>query len=71
MKKYFKAADFGILGGVGIDFNLTNSIKMIVEGRYSYGLADVHKVVPDETDANYTMKNRGFSFLVGFSFTAN
>ncbi|MCC5912960.1 MAG: PorT family protein [Balneolaceae bacterium] len=51
--------DFGIIGGVGVDFNFGLS-RFSLQGRYSYGLSDLF----EESDA----KSRVFSLVAGFTF---
>jgi len=61
-------AEIGIKGGltfgVGFDFKLMGSMKIGIEGRYSFSLSDVHDVQPEALE-DYQMKNRTFSLLLG------
>lgn len=51
--------DYGIIGGVGVDFNFGLS-RFSLQGRYSYGLSELF----EESDA----KSRVFSLVAGFTF---
>jgi hypothetical protein len=55
----FERLDYGIVAGGGLEMS-----RLVIDGRYTYGLADVDK---DKTDAT-TTKNSAFSVSVGVRF---
>ena len=57
----FKSSDFGLVGGVGLEFKLPG-IMISVEGRYNYGLANIAEGEGGEG------KNRSIMALVGIGF---
>jgi outer membrane protein W len=67
IKRYFKKLDWGLTFGVGFDFKLMGSVKIGIEGRYSFSLSDVHDIQPESLE-DYQMKNRTFSLLLGIHF---
>jgi len=61
----FEKYDYGAVGGVGIEFKLPG-ISFSIEGRYNYGLRNIHAPVsPEDTVA---FKNRSLMALVGIGF---
>ena len=55
----YEGLDIGIMGGVGIEI-----VRVIVEGRYSYGLRALNKSLSDLGE----LKSHSFAILVGFRF---
>jgi len=55
--------DYGVVGAAGIAFKLPG-IALSIEGRYSYGLANIIK----DPVAGESMKNRSLMALVGIGF---
>jgi hypothetical protein len=51
--------DLGIVGGAGVDIG-----RLIVEGRYTWGVSDIDKDTSDESK----VRNRTAAALVGFRF---
>ena len=60
-KESFKDWDFGLTLGGGLEFG--DRIRGFVEGRYTWGLANV---AGDSDD--FTVKNRGWQVLAGLTF---
>ncbi len=63
VKDDFKKFDFGITVGAGVSVDL-NAASLILEARYNHGLANIY----DVKNSNVKIKNRAFSFMVGFGF---
>lgn len=60
-----KSGDFGLIGGVGAQFQLGSTRNRIfVEARYEWGLSNI---IDDDEDES-TAKNGSFMFNVGISF---
>jgi hypothetical protein len=59
----FQKYDYGVVGGVGVDFKLP-MITISIEGRYNYGLMNVLK----DPLAGESLKNRSMMALVGIGF---
>jgi len=59
----FKKFDYGVLGGVGLEFKLPG-ILLTIEGRYNFGLADIVK----ESGEGVSIKNRSIMVLAGIGF---
>lgn len=55
--------DYGLVGGAGVEFKLPG-IRLSVEGRYNFGLANVLK----NAEEGNAMKNRALMALVGIGF---
>jgi opacity protein-like surface antigen len=63
IKDDVKSTDFGLIGGLGLEFKLTDMPKCIlVEIRYELGLADIAK------SEDYKAKNSSIVFNVGVGF---
>lgn len=63
IKNDVKSTDFGIIGGLGLEFKLADMPKCIlVEIRYELGLVDIAKA------ADYKAKNSSIVFNVGVGF---
>lgn len=63
VKDKFKKLDFGITVGAGVSVDL-NAASLVLEARYNHGLANVY----DVKNSKVKVKNRAFSFMVGFGF---
>ncbi len=61
-KEFYKKTDYGLIFGTGIEFKLA-VIRLIVEGRYTLGLANILS-----DSAVQSFKNKGISVLVGVGF---
>jgi len=59
----FEKYDYGVVGGVGIEFKLPG-ISFSIEGRYNYGL----KNILTDPVAGEAIKNRSMMALVGIGF---
>lgn len=57
-EELFKALDFGVAGGAGMSFDVTD-FHMVVEALYGFGLADISDAGDD------TARNRGLMIRVG------
>lgn len=68
VKDFFKKMDYGLIGGIGVELGLGSMGNVVLEARYNMGLTNAHKILEDEANSDYTVKNRSFSFLVGFRF---
>ena len=54
----FTRFDLGVVVGAGVEFG-----RLIVDGRYNWGLLDVDKQVDEST-----IRNRSFAFMTGVRF---
>lgn len=54
----FKRFDLGLVAGAGVEFG-----RLIVDGRYTWGLLDVDKQIDEST-----IRNRSFAFMTGVRF---
>jgi hypothetical protein len=57
----FKTFDFGLTGGVGLNWLIADETHLIIDGRYTHGLSDISKA---DTD----VFNRGFTVSAGVTF---
>jgi hypothetical protein len=57
----YKMNDYGLTGSVALRLPLSTSMRLYVDGRYNYGLANISSV-------SDTVKNRDIQVLVGFQF---
>lgn len=57
-----KKSDFGIIGNIGLNFNISNFISAYAEGLYLYGLGNIEK------DSGQTSANRSYGITLGLSF---
>ena len=60
-KTDFNTYDFGVTGGVGLNFILRPEMRLLIDGRYTYGLSDL-------TKANGAVNNETFTITAGVSF---
>ncbi|MEW6412904.1 MAG: porin family protein [Candidatus Zixiibacteriota bacterium] len=60
-----KSTDFGLVFGGGVDVAIGTGGKLTFDGRYTFGLSNLND---DEDFTQYELKNRVFSFYVGYSF---
>lgn len=63
MDEMFEKTEWAAVFGAGLDFKLAG-ILLTVDGRYHMGLTNVST----EVEAGQTVKNKGFSVLVGIGF---
>ncbi|HUT07925.1 MAG TPA: porin family protein [Candidatus Latescibacteria bacterium] len=63
LSEMFEKYDYGVVGGVGIEFKLPG-ISFSIEGRYNYGL----KNILTDPVAGEAIKNRSMMALVGIGF---
>jgi hypothetical protein len=61
-----KGMDFGVTGGAGFEFPLGPG-ALLLEGRYSHGLANLNDSDVDGEDAS--IKTRWFGAFVGYSIS--
>jgi len=54
----FKRFDLGLVVGAGVEFG-----RLIVDGRYTWGLLDIDKQIDEST-----IRNRSFAFMTGVRF---
>jgi outer membrane protein W len=40
-KNYYHTYDFGLTGGLGLNYEIANEIRILLDARYTYGLSDV------------------------------
>lgn len=63
IKDDLKTSDFGLIGGVGVEFKLGKMPKnILLEARYEFGMVDIYK------GSDGRMKNSSIVFNVGFGF---
>lgn len=62
LKELFKNIDYGLVFGGGLEFR-AGRLLLLVEGRYTLGLANIATEVEDGS-----VKNKGFSVLLGIGF---
>jgi hypothetical protein len=58
----FKTNDYGLVGSVAVRFPITQTMRLLVDARYNYGLSNI------ENDSSATINNRDIQALVGFQF---
>ncbi len=54
--------DYGIIGNIGVIFNMSDYISAYIEGQYLYGLNNVEK------ESSQTANNRSYGITLGLSF---
>ena len=59
-----KSFEVGAMVGAGLDFGLTESVSLVLDGFYNFGFTKV-----DDTGVDDDVKNRAFSILAGVSFS--
>jgi opacity protein-like surface antigen len=52
--------DYGLAAGAGVEFSIGSMLRLFLEARYQYGLANIRENTDD-------LKNRSLSFTTGFS----
>ncbi len=57
----FNTFDFGVTGGMGFNFLISNETYLIIDGRYTHGLSDISK-------SSTVVNNNAFGLTVGLSF---
>lgn len=57
----YNTFDFGVTGGMGFNFLISNETYFIVDGRYTHGLSDISK-------SPAVVNNNAFGLTVGLSF---
>ena len=60
-KDSYNTFDFGLTGGLGLNWLIANETHIIIDGRYTHGLSDVAKSDSD-------VFNRGFTISAGVTF---
>ena len=57
----YNTFDFGVTGGIGFNFLISNETYFIIDGRYTHGLSDI-------TKAPGVVNNNSFGLTAGISF---
>jgi opacity protein-like surface antigen len=57
----FKTFDFGLTGGLGLNWLIANETHIVLDGRYTHGLSDLSK-------ADGKVNNQGFTISAGVTF---
>lgn len=60
-KNNFNGFDFGVTGGLGLNFLISTETYLIIDARYTHGLSDI-------TKANGNENNNSFGLSAGLSF---
>lgn len=60
-KDTYNTFDFGVTGGLGLNWLIANETRIIIDGRYTHGLSNVAKSDSD-------VFNRGFTISAGVTF---
>ena len=60
-----KKSDFGIVGNIGLDFNISHFVSAYTEVLYLYGLSNIEK------DSGQKSANRSYGITLGLSFNLN
>lgn len=60
-KDNFNGFDFGVTGGLGLNFLISTETYFIIDARYTHGLSDI-------TKANENVNNNSFALSAGLSF---
>jgi opacity protein-like surface antigen len=68
VKSQFSSTDFGILGGVGLDILVTNSMTIFAEASYRYGFANID-ASSNANDAVNTENTRDIRISAGIVWT--
>ncbi|RAW00599.1 porin family protein [Pseudochryseolinea flava] len=58
---FFNTFDFGVTGGIGLNWLIADETHLIIDGRYTHGLTDVSK-------SNATINNQAFTLSAGVTF---
>lgn len=58
----FRKADFGLVGGFGLEYDLRKNFSLSLEGRYNHGLADVSALRGEAPNF------RSFAWLLGVNY---
>lgn len=56
-----KSTDFGAVAGLGLEYDM-GGMSLLADARYGFGLTNI-----DDTGSDSDVKNRGWTFLAGFS----
>jgi len=62
-KDVFNGFDFGVTGGLGLNFLISTETYFIIDARYTHGLSDITKA-----DGNVNNKSFGLSAGISFGF---
>jgi hypothetical protein len=57
----FNTFDFGLTGGLGLNWLIANETHIVIDGRYTHGLSDLSK-------ADGKVNNQGFTVSAGVTF---
>ncbi|WP_027138368.1 porin family protein [Gaetbulibacter saemankumensis] len=57
-----KKSDFGIIGNIGVNFNISHFVSAYAEALYLYGLSNI------EVDSGQKSANRSYGITLGLSF---
>lgn len=60
-KDTYNTFDFGVTGGVGLNWLIADETRIIIDGRYTHGLSNIAKADSD-------VFNRGFTISAGITF---
>lgn len=60
-KNIYNGFDFGVTGGLGLNFLISSETYFIIDARYTHGLSDI-------TKANGNVNNNSFGVTAGISF---
>lgn len=61
-KEDFNTFDFGVTGGIGLNYRITESFRLLLDARYNYGISDIMK------SAAMNVNNQGVAVTLGVSF---
>jgi len=60
-KSSFNGFDFGVTGGIGLNYEIATETRLLLDARYTHGLSDV-------SVANGDVNNLAYAITVGVSF---
>ncbi|MES2732978.1 MAG: porin family protein [Bacteroidota bacterium] len=63
-KNSYNTFDFGVTGGLGLNFEIANETRLLLDARYTHGLSDVSKSVLNNLNTN----NQSINVSLGVSF---
>lgn len=60
--KVYNAFDFGLTGGLGLNFEIARETRFLIDARYTHGLTDITKSAASDVNNNAIGITAGFSF---------
>jgi hypothetical protein len=61
-KNVYNTFDFGLTGGLGLNFEIARETRFLIDARYTHGLTDITKTTGSDVNNNAIGITAGFSF---------